>query len=347
MLHLLPHALVRIARSPLPAFGCLLFAPFAATLAAAQSQPAPAVPATEGSTEPKSFDDASFEPAQAGLGVSLSLSGAYVLPADIETGGEVSRWLASASVGIDVPLTDQLSLNAGLGAARIEYDFKNANILANRAKPWETINTYDANVGATFLYDEHWTFIASATVISAGEDGAEFEDTLTYGGALGGIYTFDESLSIGLLLFAQTRLEDNTLFLPFPTVDWALPFGSEKRWRLSVGGSRNAGIAGGGIGVSYRASDELSFSAGLGGIGVGGEYRLKKDGPVPGGVGRDNTGNIALGVDWQPTEGVTLSAFIGYALGGDIELLDARGNRVVKREADPSPTFGASLSFSF
>ncbi len=347
MLHLLPHAFVRIARSPLPALGCVLLPSFAATFAAAQSQPAPEAAATANSREPQTLDQASFEPAQAGLGVSTSLSGAYVLPADIKTGGEVSRWLAIASVGIEAPVTDQLSLNAGLGAARLEYDFKNANILANRAKPWETINTYDANLGATFLFDDHWTFVASATVISAGEDGAEFEDTLTYGGAIGGIYTFDESLSIGLLLFAQTRLEDNTLFLPFPTVDWALPFGSEQRWRLNVGGSRNAGIAGGGIGISYRASDELSFSAGLGGIGVGGEYRLKKDGPVPGGVGRDNTGNIALGVDWQPTQSVTLSAFIGYALSGEIELLDAGGTRLAKRDVDPSLTFGASLSFAF
>lgn len=277
----------------------------------------------------------------------LNFSGGYSPSADIDGGGDVSRWIAGTDADLSIPLNQALSLNFGAGVSRTFYDFGGENELPGNGDPWGDVTYINLSAGLSVKLDQQWRAFGSFTALSAGEDGADFGDTWTFGGVGGATYSFSKDLTLGLALVVQERLEDDLFILPFPIIDWVLPFDEQGRWRLSVGSRSRVGVAAGGAGVSFTPSDQWTFSAGIGGIGLGGEFRLDEDGPVPGGVARDNFVSALFGIDYRPVEWASLAGFVGVAFAGELEVLDAGGTRVVKRDVDPSPVFGLSINFEF
>lgn len=261
----------------------------------------------------------------------------------------ISRLDAVGEFDLVVPMDERLSLTFGLSAGVADYDFDGPSALALGAPvdPWDRILSNGVSFGFRYAYSQREFVFGSVNINSDGETDSDFEDTIT-GGLVGGYaYAFDENLTLGFGAIAQTRLEDDPIFIPFPVVFWKPPVGEERRWSVGVGSAAGGPTNAAGFLVSYEATDTLSLSTGIGLTGIAGDFRLDDSGTAPGGVGRESSVPVILGLEWKPARGLSVSGYAGMTLLHEFEVLDQAGNSLIKRDADPAPVVGVSISVKF
>jgi hypothetical protein len=302
----------------------------------------------EPAEQPPAAAEAPAPPPDMGFSWTLDLEGVHSFDAKFEDAdGGFDRTRLASRLAVLGPVSSQLLLGASFGVGASIYQFDGqTGLLPGEEEPWETVQTYSIGANAIILLDRQWRMFVSANLSSSGEGGATFEDTLTVGGTVAARYAVSETLILGAGVTVQTRLEDSLFVLPFPTVDWTLPF-DEAKWRLVVGEARIGPSRAAGFSLRYTPVEELEFAAGVGAFGLGGDFRLDEDGPVPGGVGRDTSVPALIGAEWRPNRTISINALVGVALMGELELTDSNGTRIGREDVDPAVVFGAGVSFSF
>ncbi|MBU6413098.1 MAG: hypothetical protein KGS45_06460 [Planctomycetes bacterium] len=249
--------------------------------------------------------------------------------------GKSSVTRAAAGFGIGLPIAEASSLDFDVSSELSWYDWKDATgFVAGKDTPVR--DTYDTSFSARFStqLDDKWIGFVGADINSSAEWGADFGDSLTYGGVIGATYLASESFSIGIALAAQTRLEEDARFLPVPIFDWRI----NEQWRLGTSAGRS-------MRLSYAPSKTWLVFADVG--FENSEYRLDNDGSTPDGVFRDTRVPVSLGVAYMPTERVTLSLLGGFNVYREFILDDKNGNRVHKDKSKPSPVLAALVRVSF
>lgn len=282
--------------------------------------------------------------------IEFRLGASHTFDGDLsDTDASVNRTALLGDLSYRLPsFNDKMVVTLSLSAGQLWYDFSGATSLApGTAKPWSDITLASVSVSTLYFFNEKWTGFGAVSVNYAGESGADFGESLTGGVLVGASYKFSDDLSIGALLLVKTQLEDDVLVFPIPTFKWKLPFDDDRRFTLSLGGSEAGSILGAGASLSYAASDTLTVALALTGFGVGGDFRLDEDGPIPGGVGRDFSVPLVASVKWNPRPNLTLGAFAGMTLFGNVEALNSNGDDIIDRDVDPAVIIGANLSFSF
>ncbi len=337
---------------PPPAFrrgAALALAAAAPAVAQPVGEPPVADPPPEATAAVPAEPQPPPDPAAAtGLGVSFTATAVHNFDADIDGADSVRSSAARLRVGVRRPVSKRLSLGLSASAGLRHYDFRgDSGLTAGGAAPWDTAQTWGLGANALYRADEQLLLFAGLNGSSRGEPGAEFDQTLTGGISLGFAWTFSKELTLGLGMIAQTRLEDDLFVLPFPTVRWTLPGDPQGRWRVQMGAVEGGPPAVAGAALFYTPSPAFSAFGGIGAAGIGGDFRLDDDGPAPGGVAREQSFPLILGVDWRPATTVQVSAFAGVSLVGEIELLDSEGRTLGKRDVDPAPTAGLAVTWRF
>ena len=256
---------------------------------------------------------------------------------DVDGAFSLSRWFMSA--GIDYLWDTRNMLGVSVGGGSTDFDFDDGMGLPVDG-PWGKIKDYRVSINGRFSFGEKGTAFVIPTVRHNYESGASASDGRTWG-LLGGVaWTVSDDLTIGPGIGWFERLSDSSRVFPILIIDWNI----SERWNLSTGRGL-AASQGPGLTLSYQLNDAWS-------LGVAGRYeqvdfRLRDDGPVPGGVGRDETLPLVLSADWNPNPGMSLSVFAGSEFGGKLELLDARGDLVEETEYDPSFILGGTFRLRF
>lgn len=258
----------------------------------------------------------------------IELRGLYAPSSDFKDApGGVSVGRAAADFRATFPVLDRSQLSI-LGSSELSwYGFDSDTVIGGMAgKPWDDITTLDLRARFATQIDQHWSAYGTIGLESSGEEGADFSDTLTYGGAAGFEYAFSENLKAGLGLLARTRLEDNAIVLPIITLDWTFA----PRWNLST----TYGPTGAGLALAWTPRDDLTFT--LAGAWEAREFRLddRTLSPTPGFIGRDERIPVWLGARWQATEQFSLSARLGAYMWQQISLDDAGGDELGSEETD-------------
>jgi len=282
--------------------------------------------------------------------VEFRLGASHTFDGDLSgTNASVNRTALLGDLNYRLPTSVPKTIfTLSLSGGELWYDFSGATTLApGNAKPWRDISLASVGASALYFFNDKWTGFGAVNVSYAGESGADFGESLTGGVVLGASYKVSGDLSLGGVLLVRTRLEDNLLVVPFPTVKWKIPFDDARRYTLSLGGSEYGSSLGAGASLSYAASDDLTVALALTGFGVGGDFRLDKNGPIPGGVGRHFFLPLILSAKWTPRPNLTLGAFAGVTLFGNVEALNSNGDTIIDRNVDPALIFGASVSFAF
>jgi hypothetical protein len=276
-------------------------------------------------------------------------SGSHTSSANIHgTDGNVSSTRAGVKIGAQIPVNDRLSFGVSADWANTFYRFNGASgFTPDGVRPWGTVQVF--SIGGRFKYhiDDNWTVLAEINGASSGEQGAKFGSTLTGGGSAGATYRFSDSLTAGLVLAGESQLESHPLIVPFPVVDWVLPIDPQNRFRLVSGDVRTGPSQSVGVELIFSPIKQLSFAAGLAGLGIGNNFRLDKNGPVPNGVGRDNSYPIVAGVNWDPSPMFSLGGFVGVNTNDTLDMIDAAGLRVNKENLNAAFMFGVNGSIRF
>ena len=271
-------------------------------------------------------------------GVSLNLGGVYSFGSDLSDGpGDVAVTRAFAGVAARFPVLEATQLTLGIESEYSWYDFSGATAFAPSGEPWDDVQEIALSLGVQHRVSEQWTVTVGGTIDSSLEIGADFGDSLTYGGAIGAVYSFSEDLSLGLAVGIRSQLEDDVLVLPLPVIDWRI----NERWR--VGSVRDFGVVG--LGVTFTPSEKWSFvlSSGV----QAREFRLDDEGAAPDGVGRDWRVPIALRAGYTVTPNFVVAVFGGVDVWGELTLDDRNGNEIAEDELEPAAFVGGGVTIRF
>jgi hypothetical protein len=262
--------------------------------------------------------------------------------------GSMSSSSVYGRLAVSFPVGERLTLSFPLDAAVTYYDFSGGDplLVPGGGKPWDQVRAFSFGTQARYRFDDHWALIGGANIASAGARGASFADTLSGGGTLGFTYSFSRALTVGVILTAQSQLGGGLFVLPFPVIDWVLPF-DNALWRLTAGVLRAGPGRAAGAGIIYAPSQSLAFNAGIALLGLGREFRLASSSPITNGVGRDSSFPLILGAEWRPVRPVAISAYGGVSMFRAVTVLDSSGSTVNERDVKPSPVVGGRIAVAF
>ncbi len=275
---------------------------------------------------------------------SLRVYGTHTFTSDLDTAGEFSLTRVGAAASVEVPWGERGSFDFSLGARLDSYDFgegalTNGLTLPPTAPPdpWEDIRTYEASLSYRTQIDDHWGYGVGGFVSSSGEGGADFSDTLEYGGFATVTYASSRSLVYGLGLSISTQLEDDATVFPIPFIRWKI----DDKWMLST--DRSIGL--GGVALTYPATETMRV-----GLVVGfdrSNFRLAPDARVPDGVGRHSAIPILASVTWDAHDQFSLTAIAGAVVSQTLTLDDSEGTEVAEDDAGVAPMVGVFGTFRF
>lgn len=280
--------------------------------------------------------------AQPAPGWSLTVEGLYANQADADLGDEdgefsLDRWYAG--IGLDYLWSPRSALGISVGGGASRYDFAGLTGLAP-GKPWDDIEDWNVSVVSRFPINDRISGLVIPSYRVNRESGASSSDADTWGLLAGISWRLREGLTIGPGIGVFERIEESTQVFPILVIDWDIT----ERWNLSTGRGL-AASQGPGLTVTYAATED--WSLGLAGRYEQIDFRLAEDGPVPGGIGRDETFPLVATAEWSPNPGTRLSLFVGAEFSGELELADARGNTIATSDYDTALLFGGAFIFRY
>lgn len=273
--------------------------------------------------------------------ISFTPAGEYSTSADLRsTTGDVSIARVGAALGLEVPVGDQSNLAFNLAWQHSWYDWDSATSLGGVAKPWDDTDEIDFGFRFSSRIDDHWSWFAGLGANSSGEKGADFNDTLTYGGGAGVRYSFSDKLSLTGGLIVRSQLEDSAQVIPILGLDWKFA----EKWTLTTE-YKTSIFPAPGLFLKYSPCEAATIA--LGASYQTHVYRLSdRDAPLDG-VGRERRVPVELSIAWKLSPHATITGRAGIVAWQRYRLDTSDGTLIGQNEADPSGIFGLSANFSF
>lgn len=272
---------------------------------------------------------------------SLSFGGTWIGETDLDDSpGELAIARAGARFGVGQKLSDSVSLNFGADLAYSAYDFTNATgLVPGTDDPFDDSSLVTLGLGGQFKSGESNTWLVGISVRSAGESGAEFDETMTVGGIVGFMHSFSEDLTLGIGVLGSSELEEDATVIPVPIIRWNI----NERWSLASGEVATGQRAN--LRLGYAPSERWT---------VGAEvsydrrrFRLDDEGPLPSGVAEERHIPVGLFARFVPNSNIVLAAHVGVKLGSEIKIDDENGDRVGKDDVEAAPYAGFDVRFRF
>jgi len=258
---------------------------------------------------------------------------------DIDNGGSFSVNRLFIQGGPAYATEGGTSVSLSIGYGRDDYDFSGDSGFGVR-QPWEDIHTVRFSMPLRWQVSEKWTGFAAPTLRFTGENGADFNDSMTGGAFAGFSYRYSKRLRIGPGIGVLTQLEDSTRVIPILVINWKITD------TLSLNTGRGIGATlGPGLTLAWKPSRPWTFT-------IGGRYerlrfRLADDGVVPNGIGDDRSFPIFCGIEYSFTPMFHVSVIGGVEVGGELRLEDENGNEIVEEKHDPAGFLGVAFSARF
>ncbi len=278
---------------------------------------------------------------QRGKPVEVSLEGVYIhqFRAEVDGGGNFSLDRVYAEPSVTWTPDQRLSVSFSFGYSYDNYDFSGDGALTS-LDPWGEINGVRFSAFVRYSLNRQWTIFGGPTIRSAVERGAIFSDGLTGGGFVGALYRFSDKLAIGPGVGVLTQIEDNPTVFPVLLVDWSITETLSLRTGQGLGASRGPGVS-----LVWEFADQWELA-------VGGRYewqrfRLDDGGPIPSGVGQEQSLPFFAAITWKISPDATLSVLGGVNFLGNLRLENKNGDRITDEDYDPAPFAGVSLRLRF
>ncbi|MDQ5988381.1 MAG: hypothetical protein CSYNP_04141 [Syntrophus sp. SKADARSKE-3] len=269
---------------------------------------------------------------------SFSAASAYQFKSDLDGGGDVSAAHYGVGVGGMIPLAEKAGLGVRMTYNREDYRFSETNGF-HVANPWDHVNRVGFSLRLGYQLTDQWSIGAGPVAESAGETGAQFNDTLMYGGIVSAVYRASADFSVGLGAGVFYRLSQTKVF-PSLLISWKIA----DRLHLA-NGSRLGLIGPAGLELSYKFAD--NWEAAVGGGSRSLRFRLNKDGSTPGGIGENSNWPVYARVSRKLGSAVHLDLYGGAAFRGEMKLEDKNGNGIASLDYKTAPVLGINLQADF
>lgn len=272
------------------------------------------------------------------LKLSMSASSAYQFKSGLSGGGDVSVSRYGLAIGGTKPISEKVGLGVRMSYELDDYNFSSANGLS-ATNPWGNINRLGLGVRLTYKVTDLWNISGGPMIQSSGEDGANFSDSLLYGGMVSAMYRVTRDFTVGFGAGAFYRFEEIKIF-PYPLISWNITD------RLHLGNSYRIGLAGpAGLELSYILDKNWQVAAGGGHHSL--RFRLDRNGSIPDGIGENYNWPVYARLSRKFGKMLNLDLYGGAAFGGKMKLQDSNGNDINSVSYKAAPLMGFNLSTSF
>jgi hypothetical protein len=293
-------------------------------------------------------DSADTGTAAAKSDLKFVLAGGYAhfFATDFDTGGgDVSVDRGFGSFSMRSQSSEQYAWDLGFQWEGSWYGFGDGSALAAAAggKPWGAVQSVSVSPGATFVLDPRWRLTTRLILDVAGENDAEADDSLSFGGVVAATYSFSQELTLGAGVLAITRIEDDALVVPQVIVDWR----PCKEFRLSNFAGPEAYPGGAGLEGIWVMGDEYELA--LGARYTYRRFRLDDTGAAQraNGVGTDEGMPLWIRATHRAKCGARLDLVAGMQLAGEMSIDDSAGNELASVDVEPAPFIGAFFSWRY
>jgi Domain of unknown function (DUF6268) len=299
---------------------------------------------TEGSenTNPQdSTESKGYEPdSSQGFSFKAFVEGEFLSETDFDDNiGEFEYSAISAGISASRRIGDDGFFNVEFSAGLINYDISTsagsvAGDAASIGSEFDDVYTLSLTAFYSDRLNDTTTWFVGGGVLSAGEEDADFGDTID-GLFTGGFrYQANDKLELGIGILVKTQLDDDVLIVPIPQIKYTI----DDRWSIE---SKRAGLE-----LRYKSSDALTY-------GVAGEYssntfRLDDSHTfATEGVATHRQIPVSFFAEYSPTSNIEIVGRIGAALGSELEILDNDGHEVTSQDIDAGVFGSLNLSFKF
>ncbi len=255
----------------------------------------------------------------------------------VSGGGDVTVSRYAVWTGFSIPVNKDLGLGFSLGYDLDDYNFSRLSRFAV-ADPWNKINRAGLTTRVGYRVSSEWALFAAPTVQYAGEQGADFNDSLLYGGTIGAVYRPNRNFMIGFGPGVFYRLEE-TRFFPAFIFAWKITD------RLRLGNSFRTGPAGpAGLELAYAM--DRNWEAAISGGYRSYRFRLDKNGPAPSGIGQTDSwpAMVRISRTFGP---LRADLYGGAAFGGKLRLENRNGREIDQVSYNTAPLAGFALSLHY
>jgi len=288
---------------------------------------------------------------QTGDATGVEVQYGHLFESDTDNGGNITRDSASLNINHRMRISENTGVTLAGGYQLSAYDFSGAPSPGTGGFQWDDVHEMRIVGLFDFKIDERWSIIAGGAVFSHVEGGADFDEGLTAGAAVGFNYKASENLKLGILIGAASGIEDSATLFPIPRVDWR--FGERWRWRIdmfSAFGGRGVGTE-----LSVKATDNLEIAIGI--QRQRKRYRLDDHtvllpgGTTPfynnNGVGEESSVPVFVRLGFSPSPNFQLDVRAGVAVNGELRSETRTGTRIESDQFDATPIIGIGGHFTF
>jgi hypothetical protein len=268
-------------------------------------------------------------------GYSFSYTPIYQFETDLDRGGSFDVTRHYLRLDVVRPVNQELRLGLGLGYDLEKWDFNELPDVAG-ASPWDALHRPALSLPIFYTFAGSWTLGVTPTIEYSGESGADFGQSLIYGGIVSLAHPFSRDLYLGIGVGLFDELED-TSFFPFLVVKWRI----NEQFRVS--NPFRAGPAGpAGLELVYAPTE--NWELGVGGAFRTYRFRLDEKNLVPDGIGENQFLVSFLRVQRKIGARLAIDLAGGALFGGELSIETEDGNEIESDDYDPSPflalTFG-------
>ncbi|MFQ3573601.1 MAG: DUF6268 family outer membrane beta-barrel protein [Thermodesulfovibrionales bacterium] len=273
-----------------------------------------------------------------GAGISFSTTYMHQFNADLDGGGDFSVDRLFLRADAKKRLSDTFTMGIGINYVFHDYSFADGTFNP-LSKPWKQVHALDLSVNSLFVIDKGWNLFVAPSIGVAGASGANWSDSLIYGGIIWTSYRLNPGLLLGAGAGLFSKQKDFSGF-PIIVVDWKISD------RLRLSNPVNPGPTGpAGLELSYMF-DEVS-SVAMGGAYRSLRFRLSNSSTLSDGIGEDKAFPLWIRFSTKIGSLGTLSLHGGTMVGGKLTLRDSWDNKVAVKDYKSSPFLSATLMFKF
>ncbi|CAE7173923.1 phoA [Symbiodinium necroappetens] len=231
-----------------------------------------------------------------------------------DTAGDVSSASTRLRLQLDGDVSDDFSTSLAFTGTFVDYEFSGVTD-PFLASPEAIDDAYELGVRliGRHTFDETWSAVGGGFTRAGFADNADIDDAFTYGGFIAAGYRSSDVFSIDFGVLVSTRLEDDLFVIPYVGIRWQI----DETLTLSSNG----------LGGRLDAKLDDSWTVYIHGRYESHEYRLDDDfAPAPGGVIRDDSYPVGVGVRFAPSRDFSITLEGGIIFGREFEFFDDSEN---------------------
>ncbi|MDH3598621.1 MAG: hypothetical protein OEU26_03160 [Candidatus Tectomicrobia bacterium] len=257
---------------------------------------------------------------------------------DIDDGGEVQESRFPIRLGYNADLSPQWHLGLRLTYVYNRFDFSGTTGFGG-LDPWENIHLFDIILPVTYRLSSTWRIVAAPMISIHAESGADVSQGIKGGGFVAAVYQFSPRFSLGLVVRAQSQIEDDADFFILPLVYWQISS------QLSL--TTQDDPLRGGYGAELTCRWGGGWRVGLGWGLQSNRFRLDDSGMAPDGVGEASSTPLWASIAYVLDDRLTFEFYVGGVYGGELKLENENGDPIREEDVDRATALGLVLTGTF